>query len=148
MLDPVDLGTFSLVRNLTLKCGQPGYQILQEFFSPDISTYCWQIVNLLLVHKANPNERDYSGGTALHTAAHFGNFQLVELLLRNGADANIQDKGGDYAFSCTDNLKIKNLLTPVRLSASNRYSVYAERKVTAADDSSSDSSLYNSCCVQ
>jgi Ankyrin repeats (many copies) len=146
------LGTFSLVRNLTLKCGQPGYQVLQEFFSPTISTYCWQIVNLLLAHKADPNKQDYSGETALYTAVHIGNFQLVELLLRNGADANIQNKSGAYAFSCTDDLRIKNLLRPAHLSSStgvddlkhNRYSLYAERKVTAIDDSS----LYNSCCVQ
>ena len=48
-------------------------------------------VQLLLKHKARPDERDREGGTALHRAAHAGHAEIAAELIGAGADANLRD---------------------------------------------------------
>lgn len=38
------------------------------------------------------NKQDYSGATALHRAIHDGKYEMVEFLIKNGADLYIKDK--------------------------------------------------------
>jgi len=50
-----------------------------------------RIAALLLEYKANPNAQQSDGNTPLHLACFKGDLVLVELLLRYGADVNIQN---------------------------------------------------------
>ena len=62
------------------------------------------VVQLLLTNGANPNlqedciEDRYHGSFPLHIAATDGNFELVELLLKHGADIDVTDMRGDTAL--------------------------------------------------
>jgi ankyrin repeat protein len=48
------------------------------------------LVTLLLAHGANVNAQRRDGMTALHAAAYRGHLKAIEVLLKNGADANIR----------------------------------------------------------
>ncbi len=48
----------------------------------------------LIKYGANLNIQDEEGNTALHTAVGAGNIELIELLLKLGADRNIRNKQG------------------------------------------------------
>jgi cytohesin len=49
---------------------------------------------LLLNNGADPNVREESGNTPLHTAAQNGEMQIIRALLFNGADLTICNKDG------------------------------------------------------
>lgn len=51
-----------------------------------------QAVEELLLQGFDPNGRDYSGSTALHLAAANRRSEVVELLVKAGADVNSRDK--------------------------------------------------------
>jgi ankyrin repeat protein len=53
----------------------------------------------LIAEGADVNERSVDGTTALHWAAHQGDFELVELLLERGADPNARNDYGATAIS-------------------------------------------------
>ncbi|KAK3725015.1 hypothetical protein QZH41_017479, partial [Actinostola sp. cb2023] len=50
---------------------------------------------LLVKGKANPNYKDNSGFTALHIAANTGRLEIVQVLLRHGADVTLRDNDGN-----------------------------------------------------
>ena len=56
-----------------------------------------EIARLLLFHGAGRtiNVGNSAGFTALHIAAHYGNHDIVQLLLANGADKTIKNKLGE-----------------------------------------------------
>jgi ankyrin repeat protein len=68
---------------------------------------CWaagadfrnDVLEMLLVRRADPNARDGEGHTALMCAAFAGNAQAVRTLLAHGADPNLRSKHGDTALS-------------------------------------------------
>ena len=53
-----------------------------------------EIINLLIKYKANVNQTDKNGRTALFYAFSSGNDDIVSLLIQAGADTNIKDKDG------------------------------------------------------
>lgn len=53
------------------------------------------IVELLLIHDADPNARNTHGKTCLHRAAFNGHKDIAKLLLMRGADVSAKDNYGD-----------------------------------------------------
>uniref|UniRef100_A0A915CHV4 asparaginase n=1 Tax=Parascaris univalens TaxID=6257 RepID=A0A915CHV4_PARUN len=53
-----------------------------------------QTIEAWIAAGANINETDYDGRTALHAAVASGDEEMVELLLRNGADPQLKDQFG------------------------------------------------------
>jgi ankyrin repeat protein len=56
-----------------------------------------KIVNLLLVHRADPNTRKQGGLTPLHLAAVNGNVDIIRALLFGGADMDLRSDDGQLA---------------------------------------------------
>src|SRR5262249_36011729 len=56
-----------------------------------------ETLNLLLNRKADVNQRNSSGGTALINAAWRGDLEILNVLLDNGADINAHDDKGQTA---------------------------------------------------
>ena len=75
-----------------------------------------EIVKLLLKNGANVNAIDNIGDTPLMWAARRNTdetYDLVKLLIDNGADRSIVNKKGQQAYEITSNFKLKKLLKPV-----------------------------------
>ena len=49
---------------------------------------------LIMVEHADVNSQDHAGWTPLHEACNNEHIHLVELLLKNGADANVSAREG------------------------------------------------------
>ena len=57
---------------------------------------------MILVESASVNAQDNAGWTPLHEACSSSNSEMAELLLHNGADANISSRDGTrYASAIT-----------------------------------------------
>lgn len=68
----------------------------------------------LIEHGVSVNEADHSGWTAMMEACVFGNYNLVMLLLQNGADVNARDVRGRTALNVAldnDHPEVAGLLT-------------------------------------
>lgn len=57
----------------------------------------------------NPN-MTFLGFTALHYGVVAGNLEVVELLLKNGADPNVKDNSGHIPLDYAEDIKLKQLL--------------------------------------
>lgn len=58
------------------------------------------VVSFLIDHGADINQQEpYLGRTVLHTACAEKNADMVEILLKNGAEISIEDNNGKTAFS-------------------------------------------------
>lgn len=62
-----------------------------------------EILEMLLEHNADINERNGSGMTALHLAIECQQEDVIMLLLRNGVDVNAADNQGRTALSMSVN---------------------------------------------
>lgn len=78
----------------------------------------YEIVKLLLDHKANPNVQDNEGKTPIIKAIECGHQQLVKYLLDNGADPNITDYEKNTALHWA--IITENLLAVDSLLSSNK----------------------------
>jgi len=116
---PIDLDKCTFSQNLILEPDQPGYQLLQDFFESDISPNCLEIMQLLLDHGADPNKKTRYGDTALHTAAHFGNTNVIKLLLQHEADVTITNRDGKIPALEAKNPKMAQLLKPIKNTEHN-----------------------------
>lgn len=70
-------------------------------------------VGVLLGYGADVNHRDH-GLAALHYAARSGKLELIELLLKNGADPNAEDANGRTALQHLSKSRAKMDATTVR----------------------------------
>lgn len=57
-----------------------------------------KLVNYFLNKKLNPNDLNKDGQTPLHLALKGGNKDIIDLLMKNGADINIKDNDGKKPF--------------------------------------------------
>lgn len=69
-----------------------------------------KIIQLLLQWKADVNQRDAQGQTALHQAAIIGDLYIVTQLLNAQADPTISDYKGNYPSHLAANKTIKTIL--------------------------------------
>lgn len=60
-----------------------------------------QMVEFLIQQSADVNAKNRDGGTALHTAAFLGRYEVAELLVQKGADVNAKKEDGDTPISST-----------------------------------------------
>lgn len=68
-------------------------------------------IKKLIGKGADLNRKDGDGNTALHLAAKKNNKEIVETLIKAGADKEIENNGGKIAKNITNSQKIKVLLT-------------------------------------
>uniref|UniRef100_A0A8D8A9H6 Ankyrin-2 n=1 Tax=Culex pipiens TaxID=7175 RepID=A0A8D8A9H6_CULPI len=66
-----------------------GFRTATDWYGHDVGT-----VQLLMDHGAAVNATDEQGNTALHLAFKYGEAELVEVLVRNGADLSMKNKEG------------------------------------------------------
>ncbi|KAJ6530079.1 ankyrin repeat-containing domain protein [Mycena vulgaris] len=71
--------------------GRYGTPLLKAALSVHHGHINWNMVRLLVNHKADINVLAIKGGTALHAASRRGDGDMVQFLLERGADPNIQD---------------------------------------------------------
>uniref|UniRef100_A0A674JJS4 Acyl-CoA-binding domain-containing protein 6 n=1 Tax=Terrapene triunguis TaxID=2587831 RepID=A0A674JJS4_9SAUR len=69
-----------------------------------------ELVSVLLQHAANVNSQDDEGQTALHYASACEFFDIVELLLKSGADPTLLDQEGCLPEEVTDCKAITSML--------------------------------------
>ena len=67
-----------------------------------------KIVEILILHGANPNAIDEKGEAALTLAALYGHEEVVESLVKSGADINARNRSGSTAFMAASYLNINN----------------------------------------
>lgn len=67
-------------------------------------------IRMLIDHQADLHYIDDYGETLLHEAVHFGNYEIVSLLLDAGVDPTICDRYGKTPASCTRDASIKDLI--------------------------------------
>jgi hypothetical protein len=71
------------------------------------------MIEFLLRHGANINQKDTNGRSCLHIAAHIGNADVVSLLIKYNGDIELVDNGGRTPLLTAiwnDNLEITKLL--------------------------------------
>jgi hypothetical protein len=69
-----------------------------------------ELLDLVLERGGDINSRGWRGDTALHAAARRGDVTGVERLLREGADARLENSAGRRAIEVTRNKKVRALL--------------------------------------
>lgn len=78
-----------------------GFTALHSAVADDEGPAAKEIVRMLLEAGADPNARNASGGTPLHTAGFTGNIAIIQMLLAAKADPTVADDKGqqplDYA---------------------------------------------------
>lgn len=72
------------------------------------------VARLLLDAGADPDARQASGWTPLHSAAHNGNLELVELLLARGADPGAANDDGATVLSMAEEGRSADIIARVR----------------------------------
>ena len=68
-------------------------------------------INILLKYGANINAQDYDGWSALHFASASQSYKAVEILLKNNANANLENVNDDKAVDLTTDTDIVELLS-------------------------------------
>ncbi len=71
-----------------------------------------EVADLLLDHGAPIDAADNRGRTALMIAAELGHSEIVERLVRRGADRNMRDKSGKRAIDFAANDSVRAVLAP------------------------------------
>eukprot|EP01119_Soliformovum_irregulare_P003382 TRINITY_DN1385_c0_g1_i1.p2 TRINITY_DN1385_c0_g1~~TRINITY_DN1385_c0_g1_i1.p2 ORF type:complete len:711 (-),score=125.71 TRINITY_DN1385_c0_g1_i1:2148-4085(-) len=69
-----------------------------------------QIVEVLLRHQAQPDDQDDHGWTSLHWAANNNHYEIVRLLLQNGANKTMSNKEGKIPAELAKKSSIKHML--------------------------------------
>jgi ankyrin repeat protein len=97
------------------------------------------LVKTLLQRKANPNEKEADGTTALHWAVYFDRKDIAEALLRGGADVNAEtDLGVTPLWIAADNASDQMIATLLKGGADpNRALMSGETVLMAASRSGS-----------
>jgi uncharacterized protein len=71
-----------------------------------------EVVSYLVDAGAHIDDRDDRGRTALMTAAEGNHGEIVQLLLKHGADPSLRDKAGKHAADLTTLTALRETLTP------------------------------------
>ncbi len=94
------------------------------------------IIYFMLKNKANVNQVDDYGATALHYAAGLGYYKIVKLLLKNGANVNKKSKDGNTPLdlaTITNQYDIVKLLLKNRAKINNTDNLKNTPLITAAE---------------
>jgi uncharacterized protein len=67
------------------------------------------IVQLLINHVANPNAQQQNDVTPLHAAAHNNSLEIVQILLKSGADKDLKTKDGKSARDFAEEIDAKQI---------------------------------------
>lgn len=78
-------------------------------------------INLLESRKFDLNKRDKQGRTLLHYAACRGQYEIVELLLEQGAKAHLKDKNGNTPLHWCGHAEVIDLLINQGAKVDDRY---------------------------
>ena len=76
---------------------QGGFTPLHSAVATDAGERDIDVVRMLLEKDADPNAKNASGSTALHTAAFTGDREVIDLLLARGGDPTIRNNDGKTA---------------------------------------------------
>ena len=105
-----------LARNIDINTRYPNELTLLMWASgPDEKTpeaQAIEVVSYLLDAGAHIDDRDDRGRSALMIAAEGGHAEIVDLLLRRGADSSLKDKTGKRAADLTVLSSLRERLTP------------------------------------
>ena len=111
-------GFEDLVQNLIIKYPQDVNAEGGSYVTPLVTALAgkhFRTAELLRLSGADPNIQCYDGNTPLHSAAWYGNVELVEVLLNLEADFNIRNGKGwspfGYIFTTRDKFTVYNLLS-------------------------------------
>lgn len=77
------------------------YQLLFQAIKLDNTI---DVIEELLKRKANVNHASHHASTSLHYAVFKGNLEVVKLLLRNNANATLEDNNGNTPISLAKEL--------------------------------------------
>ena len=99
-------GFQDLVQNLIVKYPQHVSATGGWYFTPLVAALArkhFQTAELLRLGGADPNVQCYKGSTPLHSAAYYGNVEMVQVLLNLEADVNIRNDDGrsPLHYMCT-----------------------------------------------
>lgn len=103
---PLQLTEDSTIKNLL--------ESVAKLFTAVKATDRWEVAELIAEEKSIVNAKENNGTSLLHLAVHFGDRNILKLLLENGADAStVADKNSTplhFAASEKNNIKIVELL--------------------------------------
>ncbi|XP_062550829.1 uncharacterized protein LOC134215717 [Armigeres subalbatus] len=124
--EPGDLVRQLLEKGVDLEIPNPWGQtplliLVSRFASARWTGQAFSMVQLLLDHGALINTADRDGNTALHLAFRRDEWELIELLLRNGAEFTTKNNNGvmAYEMGAIVNKEIFRIINPDRLRSSS-----------------------------
>jgi ankyrin repeat protein len=93
-----------LVQNLIVKYPQHANVDGGCYLTPLVAALAgkhFQTAELLRLSDADPNIQCYRGNTPLHSAACYGDVEMVQVLLNLEADINARNEHGEIQLDCT-----------------------------------------------
>lgn len=104
------MGKISVSRNLITAVNEHNHTLL--YLAARSGFY--DMTKALLSKKCPVNAQQVDGSTALHAASYFGQKEIVQLLLENGADSTIKNKWNNTAEDEAENEEVKGVFKAIK----------------------------------